>query len=179
MEEASNNEPNREWLSHTEVAVAPIEMDILGGTYVTREGEEIKVRQLALAAKAGDRNAWHQLLTPRMIQEGGASSEEANERRRLLNDNSRDRTSILVLERTVFPQKGLMACLDFSPVNKDTGEIETRWRLYLVDNNGNVIDDNELLRSLAVREEDKALYGIEDREDQNGTSRWLVADLNS
>lgn len=179
MEEASGSLLSREWLSHTEGAMAPIEMDILGGTYVTREGEEIRVRELALAAKSGDRNARRQLTTPRMVQEAGASSEEADKRRRLLNIDSRDRTSILVLERAVFPKRGLMACLDFGPVNK-TGEIETRWRLYLVevDNNGNIIDDDELLRSLTIREEDKYLYRIEDQEDRNRTSRWLVADLN-
>lgn len=177
MGEASGNQPSPEWHSHTEGAMAPIEMNILGGTYVTREVKEIDVWKLVLAARRGNRSAYHQLTTPRMVQEVGASPEEANERRRRLNAGSRDRTSISVLERAVFPQKGLMACLDFSPVNKE-GEIETRWRLYLVDNSGNVIDDNELLRSLAVREGDKDLYKIDDREDQNGISRWLVANLN-
>lgn len=178
MGEALYDQPIPEWRSHTEDAMAPIEMDILGGTYVTREVKEIEVWKLALAARRGNRSAYHQLTTPRMVQEAGASPEEADERRRRLNAGYRDRTSIIILERAVFHQEGLMACLDFSPVNKDTGEIETRWRLYLVDNNGNIIDNNKLLRSLAVREEDKNLYRIEDQEDQNGLSRWLVADLN-
>lgn len=156
MTEQQRSPDQGERVVYSQQDLAPIEHLIYGST-PDISGTQLDVPTLMKQAQEGDEEAYRLLTTPLYIQEGTRDVAAVNQDRKAEREGQRKHTAGML---PVFSPEGLVDLDDesllpwFEPpaVDEASGMISPSWRIFIMRNRAEVIDDPLLFQKLQIRE---------------------------